>query len=175
MNKLRSSPDRWSFHSAKAREKYAKNPDDKDAFDMIDYYEKFKLDTRIREQEEEWTKNNLEHDLRTSDYIAEKCKDETYAQNLYAAMCNNSFAKLDVWEILKGTEWSCSWRYAGGIIADIRGEGDYIDFYCSGIRDSHTESNGRYTVSESTVTDEIREDLLKVGWKVITEDERDDA
>ena len=70
-------------------------------------------------------------------------------------MCNNLFHK-------EGKEWSCSWRYSGGILADIRDIGeDYMDFYCSGIG-SETE---KY-VGESFVTNEIREDLLKLGWTI---------
>ena len=69
-------------------------------------------------------------------------------------------------EVLKESTWSCSWRYAGGIIADMRQEGDYIDWYCSGIRDSYT---GGY-VSESVVTDEIREDLKRLGWIIVNEE-----
>ena len=76
--------------------------------------------------------NNMEYDLLTTDWILEKARTrDDYAQNLYAAMCNNGFIKLEVIPVLKGEEWSCSWRYAGGIIADMRQEGDYIDWYCS--------------------------------------------
>jgi hypothetical protein len=102
-------------------------------------------------------------------------------------MCNNDFTKNDVWPILTEKRWSCSWRHAGGIIADMQGKGDYIDWYCSGIRDSkildddefraltkeQQESyiQGKKFVPESCVTDEIREDLLKLGWIVIDETE----
>jgi len=123
-----------------------------------------------RESDPEWQKDNMEYDLRTSDYIAEKCKDEVYAQNLYAAMCNNDFVKNDVWPILTDKRWSCSWRYAGGIVAHIRQEGDYIDWYCSGIRNDQNydpKLNITYTngyVPESVITEEIEQDLLKLGW-----------
>jgi hypothetical protein len=101
-------------------------------------------------------KVNLEHDLIKSDYITDKCSNsESYSQNLYAALCNNLFYKND-------EEWSCSWRYAGGIIADIRCVGEsYMDFYCSGIGSSHDGY-----VGESFVTDEIRSDLLQLGWTI---------
>jgi hypothetical protein len=98
-------------------------------------------------------------------------------------MCNNDFTKNDVWPILTEKRWGCSWRYAGGIIADMRQEGDYIDWYCSGIRNTKELSDeefrnltkeqqegyiqGKAYVPESCVTDEIREDLLKLGWIVI--------
>ena len=84
-------------------------------------------------------------------------------------MCNNSFQKLETWPILKDEYWSCSWRSAGGIIADMRQQGDYIDWYCSGIRndgyqdDLNTVYPNSY-VSEGFVTEEIREDFKKLGW-----------
>ena len=85
------------------------------------------------------------------------------------------FQKLDVVPILKDQRWSCSWRSAGGIVADMREQGDYIDWYCSGIGgrdtgyglDSHTpdlDPDGRTYVPEGEVTEEIREDLKKLGW-----------
>ena len=99
-------------------------------------------------------KPNLENDLKNSDTIKEKCKhSEIYSQNLYAALCNNRF--------FYGTdEWTCSWRYAGGIVADIVGNGDYMQYYCSGISDRSG------FVGEGFVTDEIRTDLTKLGWIV---------
>jgi hypothetical protein len=71
----------------------------------------------------------------------------------------------------------------------MREEGDYMSWYCSGIVDNieiDTELNNadnplsqhererllelKAHVSESVVTDEIREDLLKLGWIVIADD-----
>ena len=94
---------------------------------------------------------------------------ETYAQNLYAAMCNNVFQPNQVWPRLRDEYWSCSWRGAGGIVADLRGQGDYIDWYCSGIGGglgNGDETGIKGYVSESTVTDEIRQDLFAIGWTV---------
>jgi hypothetical protein len=62
----------------------------------------------------------------------------------------------------------------------MRGEGDYIDWYCSGIQgmdddqfqELDAESKERYLymknnfVGEGVVTDEIRQDLEKLGWLV---------
>ena len=121
-----------------------------------------------REASEEWKRDNLEYDLRSTDWILEKARaSESYSQNLYAAMCNNMFKNKNE------KKWSCSWRYAGGVVADMRQEGDYIDWYCSGIRDvSYDEEENKAWdahsfVSESTVTEEIEEDLRKLGWEVI--------
>jgi len=131
--------------------------------------------------------DDLEYDLRSTDWVIEKVKsDKVYAQHLYAAMCNNDFMRNEVWPILTEKKWSCSWRHAGGIIADIRGEGDYLDWYCSGIVDADEDQWGilsedskkklletKAHVAESVVTDEIRKDLFKLGWIVVEDNSTD--
>ena len=113
------------------------------------------------------TDYNLEEDIRACDWMLKKVQDrETYAQNLYAAMCNNVFQRNEVWPRLKDEYWSCSWRSAGGIVAELRGQGDYIDWYCSGIFGAGETDSFQGYVSESTVTDEIRQDLFAIGWTV---------
>jgi hypothetical protein len=82
-------------------------------------------------------------------------------------MCNRDWQKREVLPILKDETWSCTWRYAGGIIADMREQGDYIDWYCSGIGDGlgNGDSDGtKGFVSEGTVTDEVADDLYTLGW-----------
>ena len=127
------------------------------------------------------TQDSLEYDLRTTEWVIEKVKsDSVYAQHLYAAICNNDFQRNDVWPILTGKTWSCSWRYSGQIIAKICGEGDYLDWYCSGIVGEDLEQwdilsedskkrilETKAHVAESDVTDEIRKDLFKLGWIVL--------
>jgi hypothetical protein len=112
--------------------------------------------------------NDLEQDILASKWMAQKIIDsDTYAQNLYAAICNNLFQKNDVWPRIADLYWSCTWRSAGGIIADIRNQGDYMDWYCSGrIAPSNQNSNNDSYVGESFVTDEIRQDLFAIGWTV---------
>ena len=125
-------------------------------------------------------RNKLEHDLETdllkTAWIVDKIRDDDrYAQNLYAALCNNQFQKSEVWPILKDEVWSCSWRYAGGVIADIREQGDYMDWYCSGMGGLATydaEENKEFMskmnyVPEGAVTKEIKEDLHKLGWNIV--------
>jgi hypothetical protein len=147
--------------------------------EYINMFETLNDEARSREEDPEWQKNNLEYDLRSTPWILEKVKEDRYAQNLYAAMCNMRWQKRDIFPILKDEYWHCSWRYSGGIVADMRGEGDYMDWYCSGIRgevtqetfDSYTEDEklnykiSQTFVSEGVVTDEIEEDLLKLGWQ----------
>ena len=108
--------------------------------------------------------NDLERDIIANKWIAQKIiSSDTYAQNLYAAMCNNLFQKNEVWPRIANHYWSRSWRSAGGIIANIRQDGDYMDWYCSGIVGS---ANSDSYVAESFVTDEIRQDLFAIGWTV---------
>lgn len=112
--------------------------------------------------------NNLEHDLLNCEWLRNKVRASArYSQNLYAAMCNQSWQKLDVLDILADHEWSCTWRYSGGIIADLREEGDYMDWYCSGIGGglgNGDETGTKAYVSEGQVTEEIEEDLKQLGW-----------
>jgi hypothetical protein len=119
--------------------------------------------------------NSLEMSLYRTDWICDKVKqDRFYAQNLYAAMCNQEWQRKDVWDILRNNTWSCTWRYAGGIVARITGQGDYMDWYCSGIQDfSRDEADPNFGVgmyvNEGVVTQEIREDLAKLGWVPVEE------
>ena len=158
------SPDRNTFQKEKYIERCQKDGKEPSP----DYLEMFANDAKHRE----------------TDWILEKVRNsESYAQNLYAAMCNTDFIRNDVWPLLTEQKWGCSWRYAGGIIADMRQEGDYIDWYCSGIRgdmaeplDPTDEQRERMSivdkfVGEGCVTDEIRNDLFKLGWIVIQDDD----
>lgn len=163
------------------------DPTDEQARMMVKMYDDYAIQDLNRENDPDWAKDNLEYDLRSTDWILEKARDGTiYAQNLYAAICNNTFIKNDVWPILKDQRWSCSWRHAGGIVADMRQEGDYVEWYCSGItHDAEMDSaafdsmspehqtlykESRAYVNEGLVTDEIKEDLFKLGWLVETDD-----
>ena len=183
---MNSSPERGSFQRKSLLQRVeAGNTTAEHAEQMIEFQNHFAQHQAEREAKPEWKENNLEYDLRSTKWICDKAKArEEYAQNLYAALCNNDFQKLETWPLLKGETYSCSWRYAGGIVADMVEKGDYIDWYCSGIRSNATEEDlARMTaeqraqydwyeknfVSESVVTDEIREDLLKLGWKVVVE------
>ena len=101
--------------------------------------------------------SSLDEDLSNTPLLTEKIKNnEIYAQNMYAALCNNEFIK-------KGDKkrWYCSWRRAGGIIAEIRGAHEsYMDWYCSGMFITPGY------VAESVITSEIGLDLLNINWLI---------
>ena len=122
-----------------------------------------------RRESDEFKINNMEYDMSQSDWFVSRVRgSDDYAQNLYAALCNNQFQKQDVWLVLKDQHWSCSWRYAGGIVADFRDCGEsYMDWYCSGIGEKQGITSK--FVGEGNVTDEIAADLALLGWRVIEE------
>lgn len=115
---------------------------------------------------------NLEADMKLSKEVIELCANEEQAKDFYRALSNMQWRKINILsdderiiDRLKGEEqdlWSCSWRYAGGIIADIRNEHhgkseDYMNFYCSG--------------DESLVTETVERCFNNLGWiKVPYED-----
>ena len=161
------SPDRHTFQAdgyIKRCEEEGKEPNE----DYLNMYRS------ARQQDEEnivnpaWQENNLEYDLRSTEWMVHKVQaSRVYAQNLYAAICNNEFQKNQVWPTLKDIRWSASWRSAGGIVANMCETGDYIDWYCSGIGDGLGNGDLDGTkgyVPEGVVTEEIEEDLRKLGW-----------
>jgi hypothetical protein len=174
MSKISKSPERHTFQKEghiKRAKKEGKEPNK----DYLKMWENFRIEDEKREASEEWKINNMEHDLRSTKWICDKVKgSDVYAQNLYAAMCNMRFFKVPdhpqvTWDLLQDKMWSCSWRSSGGIVANMREQGDYIDWYCSGIQNFATDEadpnfNGGGYVPEGVVTDEIREDLAKLGW-----------
>jgi hypothetical protein len=52
-----------------------------------------------------------------------------------------------------GVEWSCSWRSAGGIVAALSGEGDYLDWYCS--------------TGEGLVDEQVLAEIGALGWDLV--------
>jgi hypothetical protein len=172
VTQLSTSPDRGSFGieglRRRSREKGLDPDNDPHVLEMTQYYQHSMAMTRLREQNADFKEQNLEYDLRSTDWILDRVRaNDVYAQNLYAALCNNEFVSTELFPFLKGQRWHCSWRYAGGIIADMQEHGDYVDWYCSGIQQDYDTTPKAGTVPESTVTDEIREDLLRLGWVVV--------
>jgi hypothetical protein len=110
---------------------------------------------------------NLERDIRSTEWIISKVRQqEIYAQNLYAALCNNEYVPEDVWGILKNIHWDCTWRYAASLVAEIREDDSYIDWYCSGTGFQGTDFTG--FVEESYVTEEVESDFNQIGWLLTT-------
>jgi hypothetical protein len=105
---------------------------------------------------------NLERDVKRTWWMVDHIRhDQVYAQNLYAAMCNNTFGPYDVWAILKNVTWDCTWRYAANIVAEIR-EDHFEDWYCSGVQLLNPDF-----VPESVIVPTIENDLEKLGWIVV--------
>jgi hypothetical protein len=175
MSKISKSPDRMTFQAKSYKEKLMEDPSNRNARAMVEMWKQWREEAEAQEIDSEWQKNNLEYDLRTDEIILNKVRaSETYAQNLYAALCNMQYLKLDVIPVLNEEYWSCSWRHSGGIVADMRQEGDYINWYCSGIGDGlgNGDPDGvKGYIAEGVVTDEIKEDLKRLGWVPVQWDE----
>ena len=91
----------------------------------------------------------------------EKFKKDYFAQNWYAAFCNNGFSVDDEYV------YAVSWRSAGADVADIRHalgfKENYLDWYCSGMG---IGNNSNY-VPEAHITDEVRDHLKEIGFEII--------
>ncbi len=88
---------------------------------------------------------SLERDLGLSQRIRQLVLSDVFATLLYGALCNT------VWRhVMTGTLWQCSWRHAGAIVAMLRGEGDYMDWYCS--------------MGEGLVDEQVLAELSLLGW-----------
>lgn len=87
--------------------------------------------------------------LRGNPEIRARLQDKIFAQHLYSALCNTDLYYQD-----DPTPVGCTWRTAGGIVADLRDQNeDYLDFYCSG--------------DEGVVYPEIAEALAAIGWRAV--------
>jgi len=171
------SPDRHTFQKEAYIKRKEENSEEVDQ-SYLDLFDQYIDRHKHKFEDPESRVNNMEYDLLSTEWILTKVRDsKAYSQNLYASMCNNDFQKLDVVPILKNQTWSASWRAAGGIIADMRQEGDYIDWYCSGIGGQNLEYEGIESdekwkkrtgyVPEGFVTDEVRNDLQRLGWVLV--------
>ena len=130
MTEISKSPERHTWRRNLYLQKLEEDPNDNDALLTVDFLESIRKQDSKKLEDPVWKENNLEYDLRTTDWILEKVRSrEDYPQHVYAALCNMQWQKIDIIEILKDQPWSCSMRYAGGIVADMREEGDYIDWY----------------------------------------------
>ena len=87
---------------------------------------------------------NFESDLEKTFEKRMKESDD-FCTQIWSALANI------IWKHKSGEEYSCTFRYAGGMIADIIDKGGYMDWYCSGPCE--------------TVSDEIKKDMLDLGWE----------
>ena len=96
-------------------------------------------------------KRDVEQELKDNlDVCRQIAKSETFAQHVYAALCNHQFYPHNI-DRLTYEPWSCSWRYAGEIIADIeQAGGDYMEYYCGG--------------NEGTISPQVATMLQEMGW-----------
>ena len=185
MSKISKSPGRHTFQKEVYVKRLAENGEEPSQA-YLDMFDNILKQDQEKFSDPESCKNNMEYDLLTTDWILEKVRaSKSYAQNLYAAMCNMRFVRKDLFPYLRQDPdkdlWSRSWRSAGGIVADMRQEGDYIDWYCSGMGGLNQEFDAKETneqwqnrtgyVPESVITDEIEADLLKLGWIPVPWDE----
>lgn len=80
--------------------------------------------------------------------IQTSLQDLNFATDVYRALCNMQWKRSGTSDEI----YSCTWRYAGGLIAKIRDKGEnYMDFYCSG--------------GEGTVTEVVEKLFNSWGWE----------
>ena len=77
--------------------------------------------------------------------------------DLFAMLLYGAPLQHDLGDML-GTkaEWSCSWRLSGDIVATLRAEGNYMDWYCSG--------------GEDFVDEQVLAEIRGLGWKLMAPD-----
>lgn len=93
---------------------------------------------------------DLERDILENDLLKTRAKaDRQFALDMYRALCNNVFIHSGGEEPVT---FGCSWRYAGGIMAELVDGHDYMDFYCAG--------------GEGDISPEIEQVFAELGWTV---------
>ena len=93
------------------------------------------------------TTSDLGRDMARSDRLHELVGSEVFAGLLYAALCNTTWRHVASDQI-----WHCSWRSAGALVAGLRGEGCYLDWYCWG--------------HEGEVDEQVLLELEALGWQL---------
>lgn len=80
-------------------------------------------------------------------------KDYNFAQEMYAALCNTRWVSITDLTLI----FSCTWRYSGELIANIRNKGeDYMEFYWA--------VSFPNQITEGVITDRIKNELRELGW-----------
>lgn len=98
---------------------------------------------------------DLETDIyRNPEFVARIRQSNDLATDLYRALCNNRFLHTSQMNDDDPWYWSCTWRGAGALVAEIVGTNpdpmNYCDYYCAG--------------GEGTITPEIADILASMGW-----------
>ncbi len=93
--------------------------------------------------------HSLELELYQAKHLVRRCQRDPdgFARDLYRALCNVT------WKHVDGVDtYSCSWRYAGGIVSTMAyGLDEHMMFYACG--------------NEGTVSDDVLTELVKLGWE----------
>lgn len=103
---------------------------------------------------------NLEKALKKDEEFLALLKDEGFACAAYESFCNTAYINEH------RERFSCSWRYAGGMIASLRDEGeDYIDYYLG----DFIEREAFNRVEQHK--DKVQEVYNRLGWRLLTSDD----
>jgi hypothetical protein len=94
---------------------------------------------------------DLERDLGLSLRIRGLVRSELFATLLYSALCNTLWQHRTT-----GAPWRCSWRHAGAVVANLRCEGSYLDWYCS--------------TGEGFVDGQVLAEIVALGWELAEAD-----
>jgi transposase-like protein len=101
MKKVSKSPQRYTFQKDRYVERQI-SEDKPVSEDYLDMFDKMLEEHKNKFSDPTSHKNNMEYDLLTTDWILEKVRSsDSYAQNLYAAMCNMEWRKRELWQELK--------------------------------------------------------------------------
>lgn len=84
------------------------------------------------------------------DGIGDKIKDDEIARQLWSALAN-----VEWYHPESGESASYSFRAAGGLIAELRGEGDYMDWYCCGPYAEISPYIGRALKKQGWIADDM--------------------
>jgi|GEM_PF-5605341 len=116
------------------KDKYLNNPEYNHLINM--------LESLISQAQ--FTPSELRFEKDLEKLFGEKIKsDDEFAKRIYAALTNTLWRN-------EAIEYGASFRYTGGLIADIRGDGNYMDWYCC--------------ADAGNVDDDIAAALLTKGW-----------
>jgi hypothetical protein len=109
------------------------------------FFDEPEADFPLASAERQAVQPDLERDLGLSPRIHGLIRSDLFATLLYGALCNTTWRHKAT-----GTLWHGSWRHAGGVVAELRCEGNYLDWYCSG--------------GEGLVDDQVLAEIEALGW-----------